>query len=203
MSSWHTERKLQQEYWKFWACQATSWDSITKTKLKQNETRKHKFNEPTVSKFTFKHRLRTKEAHTLHHQAGIATVMCVPTPFPTQEKKFRTYGKEEQGLYVNSHRTVESLAQGIPAWIEGVCMISLGLFSEPSLSRLENPRAVICKPNGVQLMDQEQKNKTCILRVNISKTPLHPEGQVQTLQKLSQKEKLKISWNVTYCTRMS
>lgn len=97
MSSWHTERKLQQEYWKFWACQATSWDSITKTKLKQNETRKHKFNEPTVSKFTFKHRLRTKEAHTLHHQAGIATVMCVPTPFPTQEKKIPHIWKGRTG----------------------------------------------------------------------------------------------------------
>lgn len=53
-------------------------------------------------------------------------------------------------------------------------MVSLGLFSEPSLSQLENPRAAICKPNGVQLMDQEQRDKTCILRVNISKNPPAP-----------------------------
>lgn len=77
---------------------------------------------------------------------------------------------------------VDSSVQVIPAWIEDVCL-SLGLFSEPSLSLLENPRAAICKPNGVQLMDQEQRDKTCILRVNISKNPRAPRWPSSTSPK--------------------
>lgn len=55
-----------------------------------------------------------------------------------------------------------------------------GLFSESPLSQLENPSAAICKPNGVQLMDQEQRDKTCILRVNISRNPRAPRWPSST-----------------------
>lgn len=44
-------------------------------------------------------------------------------------------------------------------------------------------------------MDQEQRDKTCILRVNILAEILQcPDGQVQPLRELLQEGKLKISW---------
>lgn len=130
--------------------------------------------------------------------------ICAPPLFPLRKTNFCTCGKREQGLDawtplpLLTHRHRWYLRE------QRMSAEGCGLFPEPPLSQLENPSTAICKPNGGQWMDQEQRDKTCIWESTLAEILEHPDGQVQPLRELLQQEKLKISWKGgTYYTGMN
>lgn len=116
-----------------------------------------------------------------------------PTAFPIKENKFLHRWKEgTRSWCMNPYPAVDSPAQVVPAWIEDVCR-RLWVISRAPIISAGKPSAAICKPNGVQWMDQEQRDKTCIWESTLEILKC-PDGQVQPLRELLQQGKLKISW---------
>lgn len=148
----------------------------------QNETTKLRFNGPAASNshLSVTWERRWHQPYVLAEYSKCFHDDLCPTTFPLRKTNFCTRGKREQGLCT---WTPIPLLTPLHRWYlhdERMPAEGCGLFLEPPLSQLENPSAAICKPNGVQWMDQEQRDKTCILRVNISRNPQAPRWSSST-----------------------